>query len=54
MRKAVIDLGTNTFNLLIVQVNEEEIQVLHNEKEGVALGMGGINNQLISPEDTQP
>ncbi len=50
MRKAVIDLGTNTFNLLIVQVNEEEIQVLHNEKEGVALGMGGINNQLISPE----
>ncbi len=50
MRKAVIDLGTNTFNLLIVQVNEEEIQVLHNEKEGVALGMGGINNQLISHE----
>jgi len=50
MRKAVIDLGTNTFNLLIVQVNEGEIQVLHNEKEGVALGMGGINNQLISPE----
>jgi len=50
MRKAVIDLGTNTFNLLIVQVNEGEIQVLHNEKEGVALGMGGINNQMISPE----
>ena len=50
MRKAVIDLGTNTFNLLIVQVNEGEIQVLHNEKEGVALGMGGINNQMISPK----
>jgi exopolyphosphatase/guanosine-5'-triphosphate,3'-diphosphate pyrophosphatase len=50
MRKAVIDLGTNTFNLLIVQVNEGEIQLLHSEKEGVALGMGGINNQMISPE----
>jgi exopolyphosphatase/guanosine-5'-triphosphate,3'-diphosphate pyrophosphatase len=50
MRKAVIDLGTNTFNLLIVQVHDGEIQVLHNEKEGVALGMGGINNQMISSE----
>lgn len=50
MVKAVIDLGTNTFNLLIVKINEGEIMVLHNEKEGVALGMGGINNQWISPE----
>ena len=50
MIKAVIDLGTNTFSILIVQVIEGEIQVLHNEKEGVALGMGGINSQLISPE----
>jgi len=50
MRKAVIDLGTNTFNLLIVEIIEGNIHVLHNEKEGVALGMGGINAQMISPE----
>jgi exopolyphosphatase/guanosine-5'-triphosphate,3'-diphosphate pyrophosphatase len=50
MRKAVIDLGTNTFNLLIVEIIEGNIHVLHNEKEGVALGMGGINTQMISPE----
>ena len=50
MRKAVIDLGTNTFNLLIVEILESKIHVLHNEKEGVALGMGGINAQMISPE----
>ena len=50
MRKAVIDLGTNTFNLLIVEVIAGQIHVLHNEKDGVALGMGGINTQMISPE----
>lgn len=50
MKKAVIDLGTNTFNLLIVEINEKGIDVLHNEKEGVALGMGGINHQKISED----
>ena len=50
MRKAVIDLGTNTFNLLIVEILDGNIHVLHSEKEGVALGMGGINTQMISAE----
>lgn len=50
MRKAVIDLGTNTFNLLIAEVGEESFEVLYTEKEGVALGMGGINYNLIAPE----
>jgi exopolyphosphatase/guanosine-5'-triphosphate,3'-diphosphate pyrophosphatase len=50
MKKAVIDLGTNTFNLLIVEIKDNEILVLHSEKEGVALGMGGINHQKISQE----
>ena len=48
MKKAVIDLGTNTFNLLIVEMQDDGIVVLHSEKEGVALGMGGINHQKIS------
>lgn len=50
MRKAVIDLGTNTFNLLIAEVKKEDIEVLHAEKNGVALGMGGINEGVLSKE----
>ncbi|MES2555546.1 MAG: hypothetical protein V4604_05305 [Bacteroidota bacterium] len=53
MRKAVIDLGTNTFNLLIADVSENDFRVIHNSKEGVALGMGGINEQTIAPEAMQ-
>lgn len=50
MRKAIIDLGTNTFNLLIGAIDDTGFSVIHSEKEGVALGMGGINEQIISPE----
>jgi exopolyphosphatase/guanosine-5'-triphosphate,3'-diphosphate pyrophosphatase len=50
MRKAVIDLGTNTFNLLIADVFDERFEIVHSEKEGVALGMGGINQNIIAPE----
>lgn len=46
MRRAVIDLGTNTFNLLIADTQTR--QVLFQTKEGVALGMGGINEGRIS------
>lgn len=50
MRKAVIDLGTNTFNLLIVDVFDHSFEIIHSEKEGVALGMGGINENFLAPE----
>lgn len=50
MRIAVIDLGTNTFNLLIADCKSESFSVLHSEKEGVAIGMGGINSNIIAPE----
>jgi exopolyphosphatase/guanosine-5'-triphosphate,3'-diphosphate pyrophosphatase len=50
MRKALIDLGTNTFNLIIADVLGSGIQQLFSTKEGVALGMGGINEQVISDE----
>ncbi len=48
MRRAVIDLGTNTFNLLIADIQTR--QILFQTKEGVALGMGGINEKRISPD----
>lgn len=50
MRKAVIDLGTNTFNLLIADVYKDHFDIVHSEKEGVALGMGGINDNLLAPD----
>jgi exopolyphosphatase / guanosine-5'-triphosphate,3'-diphosphate pyrophosphatase len=50
MRKAIIDLGTNTFNLLIADLNGSDFQIVHSEKKGVAIGMGGINSNLITEE----
>lgn len=50
MRKAVIDLGTNTFNLLIAEVHATSFDKLFATKDGVALGMGGIHQQRISED----
>jgi exopolyphosphatase/guanosine-5'-triphosphate,3'-diphosphate pyrophosphatase len=50
MRVAVVDLGTNTFNLLVADVHAAGFDIIHNSKEGVALGMGGINEGIISDE----
>lgn len=47
---AVIDLGTNTFNLLIATVEPNAFQTLYHTKIGVALGMGGINEKRIAEE----
>ena len=47
---AVIDLGTNTFNLLIAYVSKTDFKVIHSEKDGVAIGMGGINQQIITQD----
>ncbi len=49
MKLAVIDLGTNTFNLLIAEVDENSTyKILLNIKEGVKLGEGGINKKFIT------
>jgi len=50
MRKAVIDLGTNTFNLLIADVQEGRFDKILSTKIGVALGMGGILQNVISED----
>lgn len=51
MRKvAIIDLGTNTFNLLVAKVNGDgTYQILHSGKLPVKLGEGGINQKFIAP-----
>jgi len=45
---AVIDMGTNTFHLLIAEVTKGELLFLHKEKVGVKLGQGSINQGYIS------
>jgi exopolyphosphatase/guanosine-5'-triphosphate,3'-diphosphate pyrophosphatase len=51
MRVAIIDLGTNTFNLLIAEILDKVSWTpVFKIKEGVKLGQGGINSGVILPE----
>ena len=50
MKAAIIDLGTNTFNLLIAEVNAKSFAVLYAAKEAVKIGEGGILNGVISDD----
>lgn len=50
MRAAILDFGTNTFNLLIAEKSGDSFRVLYDGKEGVKLGKGGIHKKIISPE----
>jgi len=54
MRVAIIDLGTNTFNLLIADITEDKnYNIVFTDKAGVKLGKDGINNRIITPEAFQ-
>ncbi len=48
MRIAVIDCGTNTFNLLVVDLKKTSFESVHSSKIPVKLGEGGINNSYIN------
>ena len=49
MKLAIIDLGTNTFNLLIVESNiDQSFTKLFNTKVAVKLGEGSINKSYIA------
>ncbi len=46
---AVIDLGTNTFHLLIAEISDQDkLNVKHQEKVSVKIGEGGINEGIIT------
>lgn len=48
---AILDLGTNTFHLLIVQQNPNgKFKILHKSKMASKLGEGGINTNIIAPQ----
>ena len=50
MIAAVIDLGTNTFNLLVFRKEGEDAEFIYNHRFPVGLGMGGINENKIAKE----
>ncbi len=50
---AIIDMGTNTFHLLIAQGEETGYRVTVRERLAVKIGMGGINHGFITPEGIQ-
>ena len=47
-RVAIIDLGTNTFHLLIAAIDRDKVTVLHKEKQSVKIGEQGISHGLIA------
>lgn len=52
-RIAIVDLGTNTFHLMIVDVHARSYQVVHRERKAVKIGMGGINSDRITDDALQ-
>jgi exopolyphosphatase / guanosine-5'-triphosphate,3'-diphosphate pyrophosphatase len=50
MKVAVIDLGTNTCNLLVADIKGKEYNILHQSKQLIRLGDGQIRNHKISDE----
>jgi exopolyphosphatase / guanosine-5'-triphosphate,3'-diphosphate pyrophosphatase len=51
MRTAILDLGTNTFNLLITETGPAGgAEIILSRKEPVKLGHGGINRGVILPD----
>ncbi len=50
MRVAIIDLGTNTFNLLIAEITDSAFKVIVKEKQAVKLGKSGLKEGQIMPD----
>ena len=49
-RAAVIDLGTNTFHLLMVELLDSGFNIIYKEKVPVKIGLGGTRKNIITPE----
>jgi exopolyphosphatase/guanosine-5'-triphosphate,3'-diphosphate pyrophosphatase len=50
MREAIIDLGTNTFNLLVFERDGGTLRVVHSRELPVFLGRGGIEKGMIAED----
>ena len=50
---AIIDMGTNTFHLLLAAVGPEGYRIILRDHEAVKIGVAGINEGIINPEACQ-
>ena len=50
MKVAIIDMGTNTFHLLLAEVSGDSHSIFHRERKAVKVGEKGINKGEITPE----
>ncbi len=50
MRIATIDIGTNTFHILVANVSKRKFDILHKEKRSVKIGQGGISQGIITKD----
>lgn len=53
MRKAVIDIGSNTINLVIGELVNGQLKLLLDVKNHAKLAKGGINQKKMTPEALQ-
>jgi exopolyphosphatase / guanosine-5'-triphosphate,3'-diphosphate pyrophosphatase len=53
LKKAIIDLGTNTFQLLIFEQDGRNFKAIHEESYAAKIGMGGISSGIITEEGIQ-
>ncbi len=53
MRVAIVDLGTNTFNLLIAEITKTGFTTILKEKRAVKLGKSGLKTGMIQPDAFQ-
>lgn len=49
-KAAVIDMGTNTFHLLLVELNGVNFKTIYKEKIPVKIGQGGLNKDFLAPD----
>jgi len=50
MMAAIIDMGTNTFHLLVAEWSATHYQIIHRDRIPVRVGVGGINQNLITSD----
>ena len=53
IKKAIIDLGTNTFQLLIVEQDDLIFKTVLEDNYAAKIGMGGISSGIITEEGIQ-
>ena len=49
-KAAIIDMGTNTFHLVLVELYEDRFETIYKEKVPVKIGQGGITQNFIHPD----